>query len=185
MVGINPGTFATRLSKGYAVFDAAFLNGPQARARTSTKHGMCKTPEYSIWQAMITRCRVRPNYVSKGIKVCERWRLFVNFYADMGARPSNQYSIDRIDNNGNYEPGNCRWTTREVQNRNTSRNVFVCGAGEGVTVADIAEKFNIPYKRALQRAKRGLDLNEVISPIVRGVKRNSDDACDTLGNGNG
>lgn len=81
------------------------------------RHGMYKTREYSIWNAMKTRC-LNPNglryhrYGARGITVCDRWlHSFKNFYEDMGARPSDKYSLNRIDNNGNYEPGNVEWAT--------------------------------------------------------------------------
>ena len=92
------------------------------------KHGHTKpgnpSPEYRSWIAMKTRCnnpnhRHFDNYGGRGIRVCERWvRSFENFLADMGPRPSLQYSLDRIDSEGGYEPGNCRWATRSEQNRN-------------------------------------------------------------------
>lgn len=87
------------------------------------KHGMWRTPEHSTWCSMRTRCdnqnvREYSRYGGRGIKVCDRWSSFENFYADMGPRPSPQHSIDRIDNEKGYEPGNVRWATRLEQNRN-------------------------------------------------------------------
>lgn len=77
---------------------------------------------------MIYRCsahvkipRVRRDYYERDIRVCVRWHVFENFLADMGNRPSNAHSIDRINNDGNYEPGNCRWATRSEQRRNQRR----------------------------------------------------------------
>jgi hypothetical protein len=89
---------------------------------------MSKRPEYGAWASMRRRC-ANPSdnayryYGGRGITVCERWQKFENFYADMGPRPSPMHSIDRIDNDGNYEPGNCRWATRvqQIQNRRKSR----------------------------------------------------------------
>src|SRR5438132_13681286 len=89
------------------------------------KHGYTvrgkRKPEYAAWLAIIDRCQ-NPNnqsfrlYGGRGITVCERWKSFVNFYADMGNRPSAEHSIDRYpDPDGNYEPGNCRWATRVEQ----------------------------------------------------------------------
>lgn len=82
-----------------------------------------RTPTYVSWTAMLYRCSTQTspdyaNYGGRGIVVCDRWRTFENFLVDMGPRPSRAHSIDRIDVNGNYEPGNCRWATRSQQQRN-------------------------------------------------------------------
>ena len=76
---------------------------------------------------MISRCADadNKNYGARGITVCKRWERFENFLADMGQRPGPGYSIDRVDGNGNYEPGNCRWATALDQNRNRRDTVFV------------------------------------------------------------
>lgn len=93
-------------------------------------HGKCYTPEYHVWRMMKNRCfnpRVARYeiYGGRGITVCERWLTFANFYADMGPRPEGVsaggralFSIERIDNDGNYEPGNCVWATSQQQSLN-------------------------------------------------------------------
>ncbi len=95
----------------------------------STTHGLSggrakKKPEYKSWCSMKGRCCNQKNkafkdYGGRGIKVCDRWlNSFENFLADMGERPTPKHSIDRINNDGNYEPSNCRWATRLQQGRN-------------------------------------------------------------------
>jgi hypothetical protein len=84
-------------------------------------------PEYNVWESMLTRCRnprhhSYPPYGGRGITVCERWLSFDNFYEDMGPRPPG-YWIERRDNNGNYEPGNCHWATPKEQQYNTRRSI--------------------------------------------------------------
>jgi hypothetical protein len=87
-----------------------------------------KTPEYRAWNSMRQRCN-NPNnpkwkdYGGRGIKVCSRWDDFGLFIQDMGCRPSARHSIDRIDNDGNYEPSNCRWATRSQQSKNQRRRL--------------------------------------------------------------
>lgn len=106
-----------------------------------TTHGYSRTRTYRIWVKMQQRCGnpnykgVWENYGARGISVCARWREFENFIADMGEAPA-WASIDRIDVNGNYEPGNCRWADRKGQSRNTRRNRYVEFEGERLVISD-------------------------------------------------
>jgi hypothetical protein len=99
------------------------------------------------------------NYVGRGIVVCERWLVFERFAEDMGEPPSDAHSIDRIDNDGNYEPGNCRWATLREQANNTSKSVFVEAYGERKTVAYWSndERCVVKYDTLLARIRRGWD----------------------------
>ena len=87
------------------------------------KHGMFGTPEYKAWAAMIQRC-TNPkdnrynSHGARGITVCEEWKSFEKFYEDMGNIPTSEYSLDRKDNDGNYNKDNCRWATHSEQNFN-------------------------------------------------------------------
>ena len=121
------------------------LNSELASKRTLGKrnvnfiHGMGRTREYSTWHAMLSRCRYEKNkdykrYGGRGIQVCERWGSFLNFLEDMGPKPKNR-SLDRVDNDGNYEPGNCRWATKEEQSNNRETCVMVSFGGENKSLS--------------------------------------------------
>jgi hypothetical protein len=137
-----------------------------------TTHGGSGTPEYRVWAALIQRCRnsndsAYQNYGERGIRVCDRWGSFENFMADMGERPSPDHSIDRINNDGNYEPGNCRWATMAEQSRNTRVNVLITHDGETLCVAEWAERYGIPQERLNGRLKSGWDFEKAVSTPPR------------------
>ena len=104
---------------------------------TRTLHGMWQGPTYRNWRSMLARCHDPANkkwylYGGRGITVCERWRVFTSFLADMGERPADRPTIDRIDPTGNYEPGNCRWASYKEQSANQRRTLtegFCRGCG--------------------------------------------------------
>lgn len=107
-------------------------------------HGDKDSPLYVIWMAMRQRCQNPRNksylrYGGRGIRVCDEWQDYATFKADMGPRPSPHHSIDRIDNNGNYEPANCRWADLTTQARNKSNNSGVRRDGVWKTWSEWAE----------------------------------------------
>ena len=128
----------------------------------STKHGHAKirSSEYLIYHAMLDRCynknhREYANYGGRGIRICDRWlKSFEYFLMDMGMRPSNKHSIDRFPNNdGNYEPANCRWATSSEQTRNTTRNIWIEYNGEKMVLQDWAIKFGVDNRRLGEQLK--------------------------------
>ena len=130
------------------------------------KHGMYQSYVYSSWKNMKHRCyyiyhNSYDGYGGRGITVCERWHNFINFYADMGDPPTQQHSIDRIDNNGNYEPGNCRWATKKEQVNNTQQNRFIEYQGKRLTIAQWAEKTGIPRGRLYWRINNQWSVEEI------------------------
>lgn len=132
-------------------------------------HGGSRTPEYHALAAMIRRCE-RPTgpdahlYYARGITVCDRWRNdFAAFLADMGPKPSPQHSIDRIDVNGHYEPGNCRWALPVVQANNTRRNVYLTVDGETMSAAQWADRMGIRRSTVYARVARGWAVDRVLA----------------------
>ncbi len=127
----------------------------------SLKHGSCRSPEYGAWKHIKERCFVETcasfkDYGARGITMCPAWRdNFEAFLADVGKRPTAQHSIDRIDNEGNYEPGNCRWALPVEQLNNQRRNVRVRLFGEMLSVSDACRRTNISRVAVYSRIHRG------------------------------
>ena len=150
------------------------LRRDDARARF-TVHGRCYTTEFTIWMGMLDRCSrpnntAYPNYGGRGITVCERWLSFENFYEDVGARPSQSYSLDRIDNDGPYSPENCRWATRAEQRRN-SRNVCrIEYGGRTMILFDWAQELGFTYATLKHRIQRGWSVERAFTTPARSPK---------------
>lgn len=144
--------------------------------RTIERHGRCprgqaQPPEYSAWAQMLQRCENKGNpsycnYGGRGISVCDRWRSFSQFLADVGARPSAKHSIDRINNDGNYEPGNVRWATRSEQNRNHRRLRMLTLNGETHCVVEWAERTGLPERTIRSRLQLGWSALDALTTAV-------------------
>lgn len=150
----------------------------KARARR-TSHGQSRTRLYRIWEGIKTRCLsdTSPafhNYGGRGISICERWREdFSAFAADVGDPPTTSHTIDRYPNNdGNYEPGNVRWATRQEQGRNRRGLNEIEFNGQLMCLAEVAEHVDVPYKTLAQRiVKLGWSIEDALSiPPVVGQK---------------
>ncbi len=131
------------------------------------KHGdarrKCAAPEYKSWSMMLSRCLNKNNrdyarYGGRGVTVCIQWQGengYQEFLSCIGRRPTRKYEIDRINNDGSYEPGNVRWATRLQQNRNSSNVRLLYINGETKCVSEWAEFSGIPYRTILDRLHRG------------------------------
>lgn len=133
------------------------LNIDLSRSR-ATKHGMALTSEYTIWHLMKGRCLNKKNkdyihYGGRGIKICERWKDFNNFYIDMGKRP-NGLTLERVDNNKGYLKENCRWATRKEQGNNQRTNRMITFNGEIRTLSQWSDILKIPYSRLSSRLNK-------------------------------
>lgn len=129
-------------------------------------HGLCKTREYKAWKSLRSRCRSNnpityPHYKAKGITVCPRWDSFLSFLSDMGQAPSPSHEIDRINNDGNYEPSNCRWVTSVEQSANRSISKrWIIGGIEYESLAFASEAHGVSVQTIKnwcegQKSKRG------------------------------
>jgi hypothetical protein len=144
----------------------------EVRGDMSRRHGLSKTRTWKTWQAMHGRCS-HPSvngyerYGGRGIKVCERWKLFENFFEDMGERPAGA-SLDRIDVNGDYEPGNCRWSSRIEQARNRRDSIKFTWNGVTKHINQWAEETSLSIDTIAQRIKAGWPQEEILTVPWRG-----------------
>lgn len=143
-----------------------------------TKHGHSrkawKSPTYKSWHAMMKRCHQTGAteyrlYGGRGINVCERWQDFRNFLADMGERPTG-HSLDRIDPDGHYEPGNCRWATNLEQQNNKRNNTVLTAGGRTMTIQDWHRETGIGSSTIRERLRRGWSTEDAVSkrPLFMG-----------------
>ncbi len=134
------------------------------------KHGQSRTHVHVVWRVMHDRCR-NPNnpsyrhYGGRGISVCERWKDFALFSQDMGDRPKG-YQIDRIDNDGNYEPSNCRWATAKQQINNRRNSVYLQCDGKKLTIEQWSEETGIGQSAIRGRLRRGWDEEKTLKTPV-------------------
>lgn len=149
-------------------------NGHRWVANKGRREGpsMLYPNEYCSWRGMFERCNDERrhnyrHYAGRGIKVCERWLSFKNFLEDMGPRPPGHFSIDRINNDGDYEPGNCRWATRSQQRRNMQNNLYVEHEGKRLLLCELVEQLNLDYAVVKGRLNLGWSLDEALTKPVR------------------
>ena len=133
-------------------------------------HGMWNTRTYKIWSGMKARCTSEDKkhhlYAGKGVKVCDRWLQFVNFLEDMGECQEG-LTIDRIDGNGDYCPGNCRWATPKEQANNSAANHIVNYLGESLNIGQWAERMGIKANTLVYRIKRGWPVDKALTTPVQ------------------
>lgn len=131
------------------------------------RHGMTGSPTWGSWQSMMTRCYNKSQngykyWGGRGIRVCDRWLVFENFLEDMGERPKGT-SIDRRDNDGNYEPGNCRWATAMEQGGNRRGTRIVTWQGESHHVTEWSRILGIRPNVIFSRLYAGWSLDDVMT----------------------
>lgn len=142
-------------------------------------HNMSNTRLYNIWRGMKSRCNCSTNkkhkfYYDKGIKVCDEWKNnFINFYNwAINNGYKEDLTIDRINNDGNYEPNNCRWATYAEQNNNQSNNIKINYKGKEWKIKELSEKYNIKRATLCDRLKRGWTIQKALNtPVKTKAKR--------------
>lgn len=150
--------------------------GKEQTKKSNTKHGRSFSGTYYSWKSARGRCLnpnnpVYHNYGGRGIKFCDRWSNFRNFLEDMGERPSKEHTLDRINTNGDYEPGNCKWSLPIEQANNKRSSRFETVGCVTLTVAQWARESGLPQGALTQRLAKGMTMAEAISKPLRKTKR--------------
>lgn len=144
-------------------------------AEKNTVHGMAGTPTYKSWHAMMQRCEGKgghQSYPDRGIGLCEEWKKFENFFADMGLRPNGK-TLDRIDNTKGYSQNNCQWSSVKDQANNRRDTVYVTVNSEKLCLSDACEKYGIGVSCARHRLRKGMQHQEVFTtPSKKHLKIN-------------
>lgn len=141
--------------------------------RRMTKHGLSGVPEFIVWKGMKQRCdgvngKSFQRYGGRGIRYCPEWTDFGAFYADMGPRPSREHSLERLDNDGNYEPGNCEWATRSEQRNNTSQGLAIMTLGDrSQSMKKWADELGANYSALRKRRQQGWSDYEALTRPYR------------------
>lgn len=184
LANISPATIHHRLSRGWPVEDAVTKGkqGPYVRYggnNPNFKHGAATggvTKEYQIWADMKRRC-FNPNhprydlYGGRGITVCKEWKESFEAWHDyIGPRPTRKHSQDRIDNDGNYEPGNVRWATERQQQRNKRTSRLITFKGKTKTLAEWSIQIGCPVSSLHWRLSNGWSVERSLTKKFRGSK---------------
>lgn len=144
----------------------------KCRRPSKNEHGMSRSPTYGSWMAMRDRCTRRSHpawarYGGRGIVVCERWNDFRAFLADMGKRPAGK-GLDRIDNDGDYEPGNCRWATSKENGRHRCTTRWLTLGGETHCLSEWSEKTGIMVTTIRERLRRKWTVQDALTIPPKG-----------------
>jgi hypothetical protein len=171
--GTEKAIFGKHLRSG-ATKSCGCISSENTASRNMTQGGLAKANRrlYSTWTSMLRRCEEQPDYAGRGISVCERWRdSFAAFLADMGPKPTPKHTIERVNNDGNYEPGNCKWATRHEQMRNTRGNHYVEADGKRMIVVDWAAHTGIDVGLIYQRLAGGWSEAAAVSTPARPINK--------------
>lgn len=142
------------------------------------KHGMSETVEFKTWIHILNRCtnkndKAYNHYGGRGVTIDPSWVEFPQFFADMGPRPSDKHSIDRIDNNGNYSKDNCRWATDYEQNNNRRTTRMLTMGGITLSLSNWALRVNIPRKTIRSRLSEGWSDERALTTPIGAPRINS------------
>ncbi len=141
---------------------------PDIMRTKKTTHGKSDTAEFRIWWGMLERCedpskKAYPRYGGRGITVCGPWHDFMTFYNDMGPRPTQDHSLERVNNDDGYNPGNCIWATPAIQSRNTQRNNLITFNGITQCLADWAIATGLKRVTIFRRLRDGWTIEDALT----------------------